>query len=275
MVSFTSKNHWLGDAFNILSMINITLFISVMVAHINKVPWIVFSPSYAKDGFCVAGDPSNFLMQSHAICFYEDTILALLIFLVVHFLGKGRIEEVHIAFHKRNALAIFIHGAAHLSIAYRDYLASLPQEKEEIESQNNHLTPSLRKSVLPMFWFAMMNLIHKDSKISTKLGHAAVWFCVHHFVVPRVYAFAFVHSALVMEMNLADLLQKSKDEFYNLRTIILLVPNSVIAWVEVFGCEKYLRPIGGHAVYDFSIPATSIIYLAILFWQSNYIKKRV
>ena len=76
MVSFTSKNHWLGDAFNILSMINVTLFISVMVAHINKVPWIVFSPSYAKDGFCVAGDPNNILMQvltiSKRVRFYHE-----------------------------------------------------------------------------------------------------------------------------------------------------------------------------------------------------------
>ena len=85
----------------------------------------------------------------------------------------------------------------------------------------------------------------------------------------------YFYSALIMESNFVDLVEKSKDEFYNVRTILLLLPVSVISWVEVFGCENYLRPIGGHAVYDLVIPVTSLIYFGILMRESNDVKKNV
>ena len=67
MLSFTSKNHGLGDVFNVLSMANIVMYISAMMAHANQWSGVVFSPAYAKDGFCVAGDPNHVLMQVIAL----------------------------------------------------------------------------------------------------------------------------------------------------------------------------------------------------------------
>ena len=69
------------------------------------------------------------------------------------------------------------------------------------------------------------------------------------------------------------LLDESKDEFHNLRQALLLWPNLVIAWVEVFACENYLQPIGGHVIYDLGYPLTSIIYFAIVVWHVKKAKK--
>merc|ERR1712215_443444 len=68
-------------------------------------------------------------------------------------------------------------------------------------------------------------------------------------------------------------LEKGKNEFYNLETVLLLTPNCVIAWLEAFACENYLRPIGGHAIYDVAIPLTNIAYFCILYGHRQMGKK--
>ena len=69
----------------------------------------------------MAGDPNNVLIQSHAICFYEDTITAMIVYFLAGFVGKGRIADCHTSYQKRNAIVIFVHGVVHLGNAYRDY----------------------------------------------------------------------------------------------------------------------------------------------------------
>ena len=76
-----------------------------------------------------------------------------------------------------------------------------------------------------------------------------------------------------MEANSVALMTKSKDEFYTFRTILLLGPNSVLAWLEVFACENYLKPMGGHAIYDLALPVTTIIYFVIVVLHFKHVKK--
>ena len=63
------------------------------------------------------------------------------------------------------------------------------------------------------------------------------------------------------------------DEYYNLRIPLLNIPNSIIAWMEAFACEKYLQPYGGHAIYDAFIPITMIAYIFVVLYQRNQTKK--
>ena len=63
-------------------------------------------------------------MQSHALCFYEDTIFAILIWVLVNIIGKNLLPESDVALMTRYAFSTFVHGCAHLSIAYRDYNAN-------------------------------------------------------------------------------------------------------------------------------------------------------
>ena len=65
-------------------------------------------------------------------------------------------------------------------------------------------------------WLASMNLIHKDMTLLTKIRFL-FWAYIHIFMVPNLYAFAFVHCILISEIGFAELLQKDKDEFYNLK----------------------------------------------------------
>ena len=105
--------------------------------------------------------------------------------------------------------------------------------------------------VLSIFWLAMINLIHKDMALPGKVARSLFWATIHIFFVPRLYyGFTFVSNKLVMDMDFL--------EFNNLNPILFCIPNSVLAWMEAFGCENYLRPYGGHAIYHAMIPLTTI-----------------
>ena len=107
--------------------------------------------------------------------------------------------------------------------------------------------------VLSIFWLAMINLIHKDMALSGKVARSLFWATIHIFFNLRLYGFAFVSNKLVVEMGFVDFL-----EFNNLNPILFCIPNSELACMEAFGCENYLRPYGGHAIYHAMIPLTTI-----------------
>ena len=91
---------------------------------------------------------------------------------------------------KGNALATFFHGVAHGSLAYRDLQKGLEGEKYE----TSNVKVLLELTLGPMFWLAMMNVIHRNSSMTTKVGHAAFWSLTQKFLVPNpTYAFSFVH----------------------------------------------------------------------------------
>ena len=130
----------------------------------------------------------------------------------------------------------------------------------------------LRVITLLVFWSTFMSVLHPDHSISKKALRSLFWTTIHLFV-PRLYAFTFVHCVLVMEFSMKDLLVKEVDRFYNLRIPLLSIPNSIIAWMEAFACEKFLQPYGGHAIYDAFIPITMIAYIFVLFGSTKKTKK--
>ena len=78
-----------------------------------------------------------------------------------------------------------------------------------------------------------------------------------------------------MEFTTKAMQVKEVDPFYNMRTPLLNIPNSILAWMEVFACEKFLQPYGGHAIYDAFIPITAIAYIFVLFYYNKKTKKMV
>ena len=120
-----NNKRFIGDLVNGLVVVNTLAYIGVIVAHANGFS-IELSPSFAEDGFCVSNKDGSVLWQSHALCFYEDTVFALLVWFLVT-IGKDMLPEGDVTLMIRSALSTFIHGAAHLSLAYRDYTAGDPE----------------------------------------------------------------------------------------------------------------------------------------------------
>ena len=70
---------------------------------------VEFSPSFAQDGFCVSNKDGPVLMQSHALCFYEDTIFAILVWVLVNIIGKNMIPETDVALMTRYEFIRWFH----------------------------------------------------------------------------------------------------------------------------------------------------------------------
>ena len=120
MINLASPRRHIGDIVNTLSIVNILLYVAVIIAHAKGFD-VNFSPAFAEDGFCVCNKAEHVLVQSHAICFYEDTILALILVFLASYVGKNIIPDSAAALMKKNAFCCFTHGAVHMYAAYRDY----------------------------------------------------------------------------------------------------------------------------------------------------------
>merc|ERR1712141_132565 len=124
------------------------------------------------------------LMQSHALCFYEDTIFAILVWFLVNVIGKDMLPEADVTLMTRLAFATFVHGAAHVSEAYRNYTAD---PEDVIGKEGNIFKPlSIIKGLV--FWLTFMWVIHPEHTISKKLLRGVFWTTVGLFV-PRLYGF--------------------------------------------------------------------------------------
>jgi len=264
--SLPPNKRFVGDVVHLIVIANTLIYIGVIVAHANGFG-VEFSPSFSQDGFCVSNKDQHVLWQSHALCFYEDTIFAILIWVLVNYVGKNMLPDSDVSLMSRHSISTFVHGVAHLSLAYRDYSGEL--------STPQPAGPNLKpQRVIPLllFWATFMSTLLKDQSFGKKAFRTLFWTGIHLFV-PRLYAFTFVHCVLVMEFCLKDLQTKEMDEYYNLRIPLLNIPNSIIAWMEAFACEKFLQPYGGHAIYDAFIPITMIAYIFVVLYQRNQTKK--
>jgi len=263
------NNRLIGDIVNGLVIVNTLAYIGAIAANANGFG-LNFSPSFSQDGFCVSNKDGPVFWQSHALCFYEDTFFAILLWVLVNVIGKNLLPSTDISMMTRYALSTFVHGCAHLSLAYRDYSAD-PNDGNPVESWKPNFKP-LRVGTLLIFWSTFMHVLHPDHSLAKKTMRSLFWTGVHLFV-PRLYAFTFVHCVLVMEFSIKAMKEENVDPYYNLRIPLLNIPNSIIAWMEAFACEKFLQPYGGHAIYDAFIPITMIAYIFILFCHSQKTKK--
>ena len=196
----------IGDLVNGLIIVN--TYIYVIVAHANGLH-IELSPYLAQDGFCVSNKEGFVLWQSHVLYFYEDTSFALLIWFLVK-IGKGMLAEGDVTLMTGSTFSTFVHGAAHFSIAYRDYTAYPDGQFPE-----NTIKP-LRVITILVFWPTFMWVVHPDHTISKEFLRAAFWTIVH-LLMPRLYAFTFVHCVLVMEFSIKVMQVKEVGPFYNVR----------------------------------------------------------
>ena len=265
-ISETTQKRFYGDVMNVIVIANTLAYIGIIAAHANGFSIIEFSPSFSQDGFCVSNKDKSVLLQSHALCFYEDTIFAIFTWLLVKSV-KDKIPDREIKVLTRYALSTFVHGAAHLSLAYGDY----KRDQEVVDDFENFFNPQ-RFITLTVFWSTFMWVIHPDYTISQKTLRAIFWTTIHLFM-PRLYGFPYVNCVLIMEFSIKEMQVKEVDPFYNIRIPIFNIPNSILAWMEVFACEKFLQPYGGHAIYDAFIPITQIAYIVVLCYYSKKTKK--
>ena len=85
------------------------------------------------------------------------------------------------------------------------------------------------------------------------------------------FSFTFVQSAILLTTGYYTLINPNRNEnrAYNSWSIIVNMPISFVGWVEAFGCERGVKKLGGHLVYDATIPISTVMFIIWNSWKCS------
>ena len=206
--------------------------------------------------------------------FTGDTAFALLLYVIVR-TDTNPERATAIKLIKPQILGVFGHGEGSImKILLMQFCTGVAHmfighAFEHVSVEWMSLAPYLRQATmlkgvlycafLCAFWFGFMWGFHPQKPtlaIFFSLGYGLF----HFFCVPGLYAFTYVNCMLGFHFAVYNLLYSEKGEHYNAYVLFFAVPVSVVAWVEALACEQALQPIGGHLVYDLSIPVSMLAF---------------
>lgn len=222
-----------------------------------------------KNGFCVVTEDESVWLQTHAICFYEDTCWAIVMYLIFSVFKSG-IEDhpdgEYLNESIRGSIAsIFMHGAAHLYIGLnldefyaRSSYVPLAQSGGENFARNAAITY--------MFWFFMLKPITIfTGSLTENVIKTLIIATTHLFFIPLVFGLTYVNCVIFCIKAVKGLVSQ-KDQFYNIIPFFMTLPLALMVWIEAVACDSFLKQYGGHAWFDFAIPAST---LAMYFYGRN------
>jgi len=228
----------------------------------------IFSKQYVTDGFCVSNKDMSIYAQSHAMCFYGDTLGAILMYAVVKYSEtykyacKEALEPL-----KKNSFSIFAHGCAHLYIAFQAGGVNIVAEPG---------TQTAREMMLPaigffLFWVAFMLTFLKGQfySFSNACILAVFWTAIQLNFVTSQFLFTYVNSVITLTAAFNGLARNDKDIYYDMNVLIVGIPVGIAAWTEAVTCEYFLINFGGHFVFDMTIVVGLFVYFAIIMAQGK------
>jgi len=235
-----------GDVANIFALTNSLIFFAFVLANFHGYSDHA-SESFQKEGFCVSWPGTSY--DSHYLAFYVDTLCAILLaHLSIKHAGMAGDEPVKFA-----AAGVFFHGLAHLGITTN----TMPNE---VNSSTN--VELITRSIgLVLFYFFLVRSASNISNLSAGL-HACIHGPIAVYFVPQRLNFTYVQTSLLSIATYHSLLKKDKDIFYDLSSLIIIVPVGLMSWFEGFLCDSFYKKIGGHVYYDAIIPVSMFLYYA-------------
>jgi hypothetical protein len=253
--------HALGDVVNVLALLNTLLFLFVVRGHHQG--WFeVLSPAFARDGFCVSNKDASLYVQSHALCLYSDTAFSVLL-AALTWLDRSPAASDSVALVSPSILGIFGHGVAHMLVGHKFESATAEWMQLTPFQRNEEPVDAGKYYVfLLLFWFGLIRSFHPGRELLA-LAFALAYTTPHFLLAPGRLAFTYVNCLLAIHGAINSLAFAPKGRYYNASSVLLALPCAVVAWFEALSCERHLRPIGGHLVYDTVIPLS---LLALYFW---------
>ena len=196
--------------------------------------------------------------QSHILCFYSDTVCAVLLTLLAWRYGpslsKSAMGPVATA-----AGGVFGHGLAHLGLWFEAF--GQPKESVEWYTQLHPAKRTFQVVFLAGFFFA---LLRSAPSVGNKA--AAIYAFPHGLIgtqfVPTRFQFTYVQTVLLWVAAGHDLLRPaaSKDVYYDLSSVLITIPVGLVSWIEALACDGFLVKYGGHVYYDTIIPVSMFVY---------------
>ncbi len=283
----------LGDAANIFVLVNTVVFLALVVAEAQGLSHI-FSSNFRRDGFCVSWSdaPLNGCaaiaaratvsalcspfrhpgpsiatlrrrwMQSHAACFYADTLLALALLAFCTKLEGSRVEGLDQA--KQNVGGVIGHGLGHFFL----FFANLG----DVPAFYNFEQWAIRIGILigmTGFWYGFFAANPSSPGPAVNSVHAAVQAYVVTGLVPPKFSLTYVQTVLLLNQVYGELRRADKGPHYDRWSLIVNLPIGLFGWLEALSCDGFLINYGGHLWYDSSIPLSMLVYCATCAWQTS------
>ena len=236
-----------GDVANSFALLNVVIVMALVLANFYGY-FDNASKSFLRDGFCVSWPGT--LYDSHHLAFYIDTVCAIILaYLSIKHAGMAGDEPVKFA-----AAGVFFHGLAHLSIT----INNVPNEIASSTQKD-----SIARSVgLILFYFFLLRSASNVSNMSACI-HACIHGPIAIYLVPLRLNFTYVQTSLLSIATFHSLFKKDKDVFYDLSSLIIIVPVGLMSWLEGFICDSFYIKFGGHVYYDAIIPVSMFLYYAV------------
>jgi hypothetical protein len=244
----------LGDIANVVSLVLTFVFVAIITLHPQ-----VFSAGYLTEGFCVSFADTPF--NSHALCFYVDTLFTLILGAICLFNRENKILDRV----REGYIGVLGHGVGHLSLyMYAPQASGAGPYFTQVESPIHRF---LFFAAIFVFWGAFFYSISPSRLFNAVLtvGNTIAF----AFFVPRVFTFTYAQTVLVTCLVMRDLLSTHrKDAWYDIWSW-LHTPVVVVSWIEALGCDAGLIWVGGHVWYDASIPFAMLVYSCLAMFHTD------
>jgi hypothetical protein len=250
-----------GDAAKIVIIALCLIFLVTIALHEAKM-LAVFSESYLEDGFCVSNKHLHPALQGHALAFYADTTMALVLAGVVQ-VGHAQfmLSEAALAPIAKNLISLAGHGCGHLFLALQ--ASSTSGSTKVFENLTTYQRLLTLCGLFPV-WYCFM----RDKRRSTT---TTCLFAMAHNILQVFFLptrFFFTHVLMAVLLNSAvrwlsrDSLEKTK--YYALESWLVDVPIVLASFFEALTCDSFLMRYGGHVWFDMVVPVMFLVYFLVL-----------
>jgi hypothetical protein len=207
-----------------------------------------FGENWRKDGFCVSFKETAF--NTHALCFYIDTVCSLIMWLLWRRCDQSRSEFKIL---KNNIASVFFHGCAHLFIYFQGDMGAA-----DVATLDTTEMIVYYAIVVP-FWMSFTFGMTKQPFLFALTQSVLHSIALHLYVTPLM-SFTYVNSVIVLNLVLDVIINNPVDSFSGLEAFVAAGPVFAVTFLEPLTCDSFLVDFGGHAWFDFSIPAGTFIY---------------
>ena len=275
----------MGHTANVLVVANALIFMMTVILASNPdsslIPLTVLSPSYQKQGFCIANTDKTVFVQSHFLAFYGDVICVAILWLYLKYYRKSIIASQNSSSNNNNNksshnskllladyiqgqfLGIIMHGVAHADYGYH----RKPDEELFLTPMETYDTLSGKLSycggLLLFWWFILKGItlqISAPSLLMVCVLIQYVFFCYipgrFGFVFVQTVIYVFAGSTSILYAD-SDSLFQSDSRLYSAVALARLV-NGAMGWIEATQCDTFFKRIGGHVWYDVMIPLSLV-----------------
>jgi len=261
-----------GDVFHYVTIASTLSFALLAGMYMTDHSFPLFDTAWQKEGFCVTNRDVPY-KNSHDLCLYADTALALVATVLFFSWRKDPgMERANVIF-KSNIPGILLHGVGHGTIArvIRDGSVDVDEGHKvplDIWKEENDTYLEMAVAMLPLlcFWFFMSKA--SMPQVSTKLIVGATFLStLRHMYTPNYFGFTYVQTILLLQFSINQLARpkEEKDFSYFLYPVVVGLPLTLVGWTESTMCSMFVKDLFyGHLAYDAFIPLAMMAWYAIV-----------